>query len=184
MTERSPNEWIEMPLSQLDPNPKNPRMITGENLRRLRRSVRRFDLVENLVWNRRTKRLVGGHQRMRVLRALNREKAMVCVVDIDEEEEAALMIQLNNPHAQGEFSEDLKKLLDDLQDFDSFDALGLDQLGDFDDDMDLAGESDESEEPDSGLTYSVIVDMTTEDEQGKLLQELEDRGYQCRLLIS
>lgn len=49
------------------PNPKNPRRISEEQLRQLAKSVREFGDLGGFVWNRRLKRLVGAHQRQKVM---------------------------------------------------------------------------------------------------------------------
>lgn len=61
----------------------------------------------------------GGHQRLEQLDALEKSKdydLTVCVVDVDEREEAALNVQLNNPSMQGEW--DLDKLANMAEEFD------------------------------------------------------------------
>lgn len=122
------SDWVEMPVADLAPNPKNPRQISDQNLGHLRGSLDRFGLVENLVWNRKTKRLVSGHQRVKVLQQLGQETAMVRVVSLGKRDEATLMVELNNPAAQGEFTDDLADLFEEFGEFEGFDDLGLDDL--------------------------------------------------------
>jgi len=47
-----------------------------------------------------------------------------------------------------------------------------------------AGEGKEAQTMEENLTYSVIVDCKTEEQQVALLERLEKENYQCRLLIS
>ncbi len=54
-------------LKDLAPNPKNPRTITEEKLAALKRALDEFGDLGGFVFNRRTKRLVGGHQRAKSL---------------------------------------------------------------------------------------------------------------------
>src|SRR2546428_6999537 len=59
-------------ISQIKPAEYNPRkdLKPGDaELEKLRAVIDRFDLVEPLVWNRRTGNLVGGHQRLKILKA-------------------------------------------------------------------------------------------------------------------
>ena len=57
--------------------------------------------------------VVGGHQRLAVLRYLKRKKAIVSVVDMDEQQEKLLNLALNK--AKGEWdTQKLEKLLDDM----------------------------------------------------------------------
>jgi DNA modification methylase len=103
-----------MPLAELVPAPYNPRAISPEALAGLRGSVERFGLVEPVVWNRRTGRVVGGHQRLKVLQQMGVADTQVVVVDLDEIEEKALNVALNNPAIAGEFTADIHLLLAEI----------------------------------------------------------------------
>lgn len=88
----------------------NPRTISPATRRKLRRSLERFKLVETLVWNVRTGNLVGGHQRIGEIDALEGTDAYsldVSQIDVDIETEKALNIALNNPELQGQYDIDL-----------------------------------------------------------------------------
>jgi hypothetical protein len=50
-------------VADLKPAPYNPRTISPHRLDALRKSMMRFGYLSGIVYNRRTKRLVGGHQR-------------------------------------------------------------------------------------------------------------------------
>ena len=103
-----------MPLAELEPAPYNPRSISQDALVGLRHSVERFGLVEPVVWNRRTGRVVGGHQRLKVLQQMGVTETQVVVVDLDEVEEKALNVALNNPAIAGEFTADIHLLLAEI----------------------------------------------------------------------
>ena len=49
-------------LAELKPNPKNPRKATDFKLELLQKSFEHFGSLSGVIYNRRTKRLVGGHQ--------------------------------------------------------------------------------------------------------------------------
>lgn len=51
---------------KLAPNPDNPRTISAEKLEFLKRALQEFGDLGGIVYNRKTKRLVGGHQRSHV----------------------------------------------------------------------------------------------------------------------
>lgn len=55
-----------MKISDLNHNPKNPRKITEEKLESLKESLLAFGDLGGVVFNRRTMRLVGGHQRTKL----------------------------------------------------------------------------------------------------------------------
>jgi hypothetical protein len=119
-----------MKLADLDPAPYNPRTISKESMQGLSESIRRFGLVQPIVWNKRSKQIIGGHQRREALMDHGIEEADVLVVDLPPEEEKALNVTLNNPAVAGEFTEDLQDLLIDLkkQIPDTFKELRLDEL--------------------------------------------------------
>lgn len=50
-------------LSDLAPNPKNPRRISPEKIEMLKKALARFGDISGIVFNRRSKQVVGGHQR-------------------------------------------------------------------------------------------------------------------------
>jgi DNA modification methylase len=72
-------------------------------------------LVEPLVWNKQTGNLVGGHQRLKVLKEQGAKEVEVSVVDLSGTKEKALNIALNK--AQGDW--DFPKLKDLLQELDT-----------------------------------------------------------------
>lgn len=58
-------------------------------------SLDEFGQVVNLVWNKRTGNLVGGHQRVRIMRHRGKDRAHFSVVDLDLEAEKRLNLILN-----------------------------------------------------------------------------------------
>ena len=115
-----------LPLSQLQPAPYNPRvqLAPGDpGWEKLRRSLDEFDLVQPVVWNRRTGHVVSGHQRLEVLRQSGREEVDCAIVDLSLEREKALNVTLNNSSVGGDWVPDqliqLVKELDELPDFDA-----------------------------------------------------------------
>lgn len=89
---------VEMPIAELAAAPYNPRkaLKAGDlEYAKLRRSIEEFGLVDPVIWNSRTKRVVGGHQRLTVLRDLGHTTAPTVVVDLDEKREKALNVALN-----------------------------------------------------------------------------------------
>lgn len=56
-----------MKLSDLRPNDRNPRKITDDQMKRLKKSLAKFGDLSGIVFNEVTKTLVGGHQRIEAL---------------------------------------------------------------------------------------------------------------------
>ena len=106
-----------IPIDRLKAAEYNPRkdLKAGDpEFEKLRRSIEQFGYVEPAIWNKRTGRVVGGHQRIKVLKHLGHTEADCVVVDLDEAQEKALNIALNK--ISGEWDATLlTALLKDLE---------------------------------------------------------------------
>lgn len=98
--------------------PYNPRKIGDAEAKALRKSIKTHGLVETLVWNEKTGHLVGGHQRLSQLDALEGRadyELTIAKVSMSLKQEKELNIALNNPSLQGEYDMDLlKSVLDGI----------------------------------------------------------------------
>lgn len=113
------------PVEELNPAPYNPRkeLRPGDpEYAKLHRSIEQFGYVDPLVWNERTGNLVGGHQRLNILRREYRVKEIdVVVVDVDPAHEKALNVALNK--IEGSWDEEqLTKVLSELEVSDAIDV--------------------------------------------------------------
>lgn len=111
-----------LPVSQLLPADYNPRkdLKPGDaEYEALKRSIEQFGYVEPVIWNKTTQRVVGGHQRLKVLQDAGITELECVVVEMDEENEKALNIALNKISGDWD-KEKLALLIADLQgaDFD------------------------------------------------------------------
>lgn len=127
--------------SQIQNAPYNPRIMDDAAKKRLKKNIAKHGLVAALTWNKRTGNLVGGHQRLEQLDALEKNKdyeLTVCVVDVDEREEAALNVQLNNPSMQGDWDFDKLANMADEFELDLSEDLGFSET-----DIDLMFDGDD-----------------------------------------
>ena len=120
-------------LLPADYNPRKDLKPGDEEYEKLKRSIEQFGYVEPVIWNRTTGRVVGGHQRLKVLINMGINEVDCVVVEMDENKEKALNVALNK--ISGEWDKDkLALLISDLQaeDFDvsltGFDAAEIDDL--------------------------------------------------------
>ena len=120
-------------LLPADYNPRKDLKPGDEEYEKLKRSIEQFGYVEPVIWNRTTGRVVGGHQRLKVLIDMGISEVDCVVVEMDENKEKALNVALNK--ISGEWDKDkLALLISDLQaeDFDvsltGFDAAEIDDL--------------------------------------------------------
>lgn len=106
-------------LIRPDYNPRKDLTETDFEYQALRKNIERFGLVVPLIVNKRNNIVVGGNQRVNVLKDLGYEEVHVTLVDLDEAQEKALNIILNK--VEGEWDEKtLRNVLNDMK------AMGFD----------------------------------------------------------
>jgi len=119
-------EILKVKVAEINPAAYNPRkeLRPGDSdYEKLKASIDSFGYVDPVVWNRRTKNLVGGHQRFKILMAQGAQEIEVSVVDLDLPQEKMLNLALNR--ISGEWDTDkLGQLLHELQQMPDID-LGL-----------------------------------------------------------
>lgn len=119
------SESVELKRSAIRFASYNPRKISEESRKTLKRGIKKFGLVGGIVVNKRTGfTVVSGHQRLSVMDELqkynpdtkeNDYRIRVDVVDMDEKSEKELNILANNPNAQGTWDYDaLRELVPDI----------------------------------------------------------------------
>lgn len=120
-------------LLPADYNPRKDLKPGDLEYEKLKRSIEQFGYVEPVIWNKTTGRVVGGHQRLKVLIDMGITEIDCVVVEMDEAKEKALNIALNK--ISGDWDKDkLALLIADLQgeDFDvsltGFDPAEIDDL--------------------------------------------------------
>ena len=95
-------------INNLNPAEYNPRQINNKQYEDLKASMEKFGCVDPIIININPERLnvvVGGHQRLRILRELGAEKVPTVSVNLSEEDERELNIRLNK--SGGDFDMDI-----------------------------------------------------------------------------
>lgn len=162
------------PIAELTPADYNPRkdLKPGDaEYEKLKASIEQFGYVEPAIFNERTGRIVGGHQRLKVMADLGIDAADVVIVDLDETKEKALNIALNK--ISGEWDEPkLALLIADLQasDFDvSLTGFDLEEI------EQLLSLGDDKEVTDDGFDFDAALEQAAFVEDGDLWQIGEHR---------
>lgn len=133
-------------------NPRKDLKPGDDEYEKLKRSITEFGYVEPVIWNQTTGRVVGGHQRLKVLQEMGMTEIDCVIIEVSEEKEKALNIALNK--ISGDWDTDkLALLITDLQGSDldvyltgfesaEIDALFKDDIKDGvkDDDFDVEAE--------------------------------------------
>lgn len=153
-------------VEELKPATYNPRkeLKPGDaEFEKLRKSIEEFGYVEPIIVNTRNMTVVGGHQRLGVMKHLGITEVDCVVVDIDDNKEKALNVALNK--ISGEWDEE--KLADLLKEL---------QLSGYD--TSLTGfDIKEIDELFSGTVYDVKEDnFDTEQELGQIDKPFTQQG--------
>lgn len=157
----------EMELNSINVAHYNPRkdLKAGDKAyERLKSSILTYGYIDPLIYNKRTGRLVGGHQRLKIMRDIGVDKVQVSVVDLDELQEKDLNIRLNR--VQGEFKNDaLAEVLQELEK-ESFD---LDDIGFNDDEFqDLIRDIEVDNKRNASFLDNMISEQESVNDERKL----------------
>lgn len=106
-------------LKAADYNPRRDLQPEDAEYQKLRRSIDEFGYIEPIIWNERTGRVVGGHQRLKVLLEQGAQEVECVVVDLSDKDEKILNVLLNK--VKGRW--DIGKLADLLQQLDEAGAM-------------------------------------------------------------
>ena len=145
-------------------NPRIDLMPEDEEFQYLEESMRRFGQVLPVVWNQRTNRVVGGHQRLSVLEYWGETETEVSVVDLDETKEKQLNLALNKITGSWD-NEKLKSVLEELGD----DALGIGfskaEIDALENDIAAALDADFLQEELSGIEETFNIELSFNKEE-------------------
>lgn len=131
-----------MKLSDLTPHPGNPRKIDSKKLEMLEKSLKEFGDLSGIIFNRSTGRLIGGHQRLKLLprdaeiHKTDENHGFVLIegdrfqyreVDWDETKERAANIAANQHGGEWDFPQLTDWIMDLDQHNIDMDLLGFDR---------------------------------------------------------
>lgn len=107
-------------------NPRKDLQPEDTEYQKLRRSIEEFGYVEPIIWNERTKTVVGGHQRLKVLLEKGADEIQCVVVDVDEKDEKILNVLLNKVKGRWDIGK-LSDLLQELNELGELDMTGYEE---------------------------------------------------------
>lgn len=169
-----------MNLSELKPSDYNPRKaLTSDDseYNKIANSIKEFGYIEPIIWNQQTGNIVGGHQRLTILKDQGQEKAEVVVVNLSLHDEKILNVLLNRAKGRWD-NEKLAELMKQLDEADAVELTGFDEwelqglLDDYNNqlgnilnyhqpeaDGDDSGSNDVPEEPQTfDMTFSIPIE--------------------------
>jgi len=146
-------------LKKAEYNPRKDLKPTDREYQKIKKSIQEFGYVEPIIINKDCT-IIGGHQRLKVLKDLGYEEVQVVILDVDKTKEKALNIALNK--ISGEW--DLPLLKDLLQDIDTGEI-----------DIELTGfDSEELEE----LFTNIYNDILKNEQEEKYTKKVEIPTYE------
>jgi len=161
-------------ISELTPAPYNPRESTEKQESQLKQSLKKFGVVEPIIYNKQTGYIVGGHFRVRELQKLGYTEIECVIVDLSEEDEKELNIRLNANTGQWDWDELANNFeLEDLNDW----GLEVPNMK-----HELEAEDDNFEEPENVETDIVVGDLFEIGEHRLLCGDSTDSDAVARLM--
>jgi DNA modification methylase len=161
-------------ISELTPAPYNPRESTEKQESQLKQSLKKFGVVEPIIYNKQTGYIVGGHFRVRELQKLGYTEIECVIVDLAEEDEKELNIRLNANTGQWDWDELANNFeLEDLNDW----GLEVPNMK-----HELEAEDDNFEEPENVETDIVVGDLFEIGEHRLLCGDSTDSDSVAKLM--
>jgi DNA modification methylase len=161
-------------ISELTPAPYNPRESTEKQESQLKQSLKKFGVVEPIIYNKQTGYIVGGHFRVRELQKLGYTEIECVIVDLSEEDEKELNIRLNANTGQWDWDELANNFeLEDLNDW----GLEVPNMK-----HELEAEEDNFEEPETIETDIVLGDLFEIGEHRLLCGDSTDSDAVAKLM--
>lgn len=170
------------PASQFQANPHNWRVHPQAQREALAASLREVGWVATVIENVRTGHLIDGHERVWQALQANDAEVPYVQVDLSEEEEALVLATLDpiGAMAQADAAK-LEELLREIH-------TGEEALQEFLDDL-ARSTGAFLEENTAGqitipATYIIVIEVDSEEEQLRLVEEFLERGLKCRAFVS
>lgn len=177
------SESVELKRSQIHFAEYNPRTISDEGKKALRRSIKRYGVVGGIVVNKQTGyTIVGGHQKVAVLDEFNKYNPetkendyslRVELIDVDLKTEKSLNVTLNNPNVGGDWDDEkMRQLIPEIDWKDAgltdadLNMFGVDYLLKTEEETDIANALDD-------MMAEMNADHEAEMQQRKAERELE-----------
>ena len=110
-------------IKNLKPAEYNPRIMSEEELEKLKNSVKEFGMVEPVIVNK-DLTVIGGHQRIKAVESLGWEEIPCVIVALDKKREKLLNLALNRIVGSWDESK-LVKLVREIQDYPEVKLSGL-----------------------------------------------------------
>jgi ParB-like chromosome segregation protein Spo0J len=153
-------------LSEIKPNPDNPRVIRDENFKKLVNSIKEFPEMLDLrpIVVNKDMVILGGNMRYRACKEAGFNEVPVVVADnITKEQEREFIIKDNVSGGDWDW-----EILANEWNETELDGWGLD----------IPYQQEETEEE---ISYHILIECTSQEEQMSLYSELENKGVKAKM---
>ena len=145
-------------IKDLIPAFYNPRRSTPKQEKNLAESLKKFGVVDPIIWNKQTKNIVGGHFRVRELEKLGFAEVDCVVIDLSLDDEKELNIRLNANTGDWDWP-----ALDEQFDFKQLETWGLEF-------PELEGQEEKLEAVEDDFESEPIEEIKTDIKHGDIIQ--------------
>ena len=162
-----------MKLSEIKPNPNNPRLIKDDKFHKLVQSIKDFpEMLEKrpIVVNQ-DMVVLGGNMRLKACKEAGLKEIPVIIADWTEEQQREFIIKDNVGFGEWDWD-----MIANEWDADEIKEWGLD-IPIFMEDSELNDLSEQIQE-----AYKIEISCNDEEHQEKIYNKLIAEGYECRLL--
>jgi len=152
-------------LTDIKPNPNNPRVIRDENFKKLVNSIKEFPEmleVRPIVVNK-DMVILGGNMRFRACQEAGLKEVPVMMASWESEKDAEFVIKDNLQ--MGDWNWEILS--------NTFDESYLDDWG-----LDVPYQQEEEEQE---ISYNILITCTSQEEQMSLYSELESKGVKAKM---
>jgi len=153
-------------LTDIKPNPDNPRVIRDENFQKLVNSIKEFPEMLDLrpIVVNKDMVILGGNMRFRACQEAGYKEVPVVVADnITKEQEREFIIKDNVSGGDWDW-----EILANEWNETELDGWGLD----------VPYQQEETEEQ---ISYNILIECTSQEEQMSLYSELENKGVKAKM---
>lgn len=179
-------QWVD--VGELTPWAENPRR-NDKAVAKVAASIRRFGFASPIIARRADGMVIAGHTRLKAAIEMGLDRVPVRYLDLDPADAKMLAIADNRVAEEAKWDgAALSSLLAEL-DGEGFDlgplGFGSGELTRLIEAVTFDGDFDDADVGEMGdLEYRVMVECTSEDEQGRAIELLVEGGFECRALIS
>lgn len=153
-------------ITEIKPNPENPRVIRDENFKKLVNSIKEFPEMLDLrpIVVNKDMVILGGNMRYRACKEAGFNEVPVVVADnITKEQEREFIIKDNISGGDWDW-----EILANEWNETELDGWGLD----------IPYQQEETEEE---ISYNILIECTSQEEQMSLYSELENKGVKAKM---